>query len=412
MRKVEIIKQKKCRLCKSTEISGILNLGDVPITSYFPKLEEMDPPSAPLHMVICSGCGLIQLQHSVNQDFLFGNVYGYRTGLNTEMVLHVQDLAHQLKAVSGIEAGASVLDIGSNDGTFLNVLIGNRFNLVGIDPNADDMREYYDNEIEIVSNFFSGNNFDKKFDLITSIAMFYDVEDPVSFAKNIESSLAENGIWFFEQSYALTMFENFSFDTICHEHLMYYTVDVLNKILDLANLKIDDIQLSSANGGSVGIFASKKSSNRLVKVNVDDFIQKESARLPNLIANFQLNVRLIKKQVVDFVIGEAASGKSFWCIGASTKGNTILSYFQLNDQVISGIADKNPLKIGRVTPGTRIPIFPKEALVEANPDYAIVLPWHFKKSISENESDYLRNGGKLIFPLPIFQVVEDQIRQD
>lgn len=412
MKKVEIIEQKKCRLCDSTEFRSILNLGDVPITSYFPKVEENDPPSARLHMVICNDCSLIQLQHSVNQDFLFGNIYGYRTGLNSEMVLHVEGLANKLKEVSGIKAGANVLDIGSNDGTFLNKLTGNEFNLVGIDPNADDMSQYYDSEIEVISDFFSGNNFGKKFDLISSIAMFYDVEDPVGFAKDIEFNLADNGVWFFEQSYALTMFENFSFDTICHEHLMYYTVSTLNKVLDLANLKIDDIQLSSANGGSLGIFASKKSSNRVVNVDVDDFIQSESARLPNLIANFQLNVRLIKKQVVDFVIGEAACGKSFWCIGASTKGNTILSYFQLNDQVISGIADKNPLKIGRVTPGTRIPIFPKEALVEANPDYAIVLPWHFKRSISENESEYLRNGGKLIFPLPIFQVVEDQIRQD
>lgn len=406
MKKVTILKHEKCRLCDSPTLLSILDLGEIPITSYFPKVEEIDPPSAPLHMLVCSDCGLIQLQHSVNQDFLFGNIYGYRTGLNLEMVSHVEALAFQLQQASGIKSGGNVLDIGSNDGTFLNTLKGNEFSLVGIDPNAEDMREYYTSEIEIIPEFFTGNIRGRKFDLITSIAMFYDVEDPVTFAKNIETSLTENGLWFFEQSYAVTMFENFSFDTICHEHLMYYTLKTLYRILNEANLKIDDVQLSAANGGSIGIYASKKSSSRKPKVDVHELMRIESLKLPNLISNFKINVGLIKEEVMSFVRTEALEGKTFWCIGASTKGNTILSYFGLNASVISGVADKNPLKLGRTTPGTRIPIFPKEALVEANPDYAIVLPWHFKKSISENESEYLRKGGKLIFPLPSFQLVE------
>jgi ABC-type Fe3+-hydroxamate transport system substrate-binding protein len=141
-------------------------------------------------------------------------------------------------------------------------------------------------------------------------------------------------------------------------------------------------------------------------VNLREFLEVESTKLPKLISNFKQNLSAIKEQIVSFVQAQVAEGKSFWCIGASTKGNTILSYLGLDSSVILGIADKNPLKLGRVTPGTRIPIYSKEALAEVNPDYAIVLPWHFKKSISENESDYIGNGGKLIFPLPRFQVLE------
>ena len=405
MKNVVIVEVENCRLCNSAKLKSILNLGDVHITSYFPRINELDPPVAPLHMLICEDCGLIQLQHSVNQDFLFGNVYGYRTGLNTEMVTHVEGLALKLK--NFLEPGSNVLDIGSNDGTYLNMLIGNGYNLVGIDPNAEDMKDYYKGGIELITNFFTKEIVSpKKFDLITSIAMFYDVEDPVLFAKDIESCLTNDGVWFFEQSYAVSMFENLSFDTICHEHLMYYTVKTLNKVLSSANLKIDDIQLSNANGGSIGITASKKSSNRIAEVNVDEFIKNESLRLPQLISDFESKVSLQKNRLVNFVSGELKKGKTFWCIGASTKGNTILSFFQLDGSAISGIADKNPLKLGRVTPGTRIPIFAKESLLEANPDYAIVLPWHFKRSIIENESEYLRNGGQLIFPLPIFQVLD------
>lgn len=405
MKKVEIITKKECRLCRSIELSSVLDLGDVPITSYFPKIDESDPPSAPLHMLMCNNCGLIQLKHSVNQNFLFGNNYGYRTGLNVEMVSHVEALALKMKRVCGLEAGANVLDIGSNDGTFLNKLAGNGYNLVGIDPNAEDMRQYYDREIEVISAFFGDEVLGRKFDLITSIAMFYDVEDPIQFAKNIESSLTDNGIWFFEQSYAVTMFENSSFDTICHEHLMYYTVNAIRRILDSANLSINQIQLSKANGGSIGIVASKKSSKHTESADLHKFIELEILKLPMLISSFENNIKTIRDQMKTFIAEQVALGKTFWCIGASTKGNTILSYFKLDSLVISGIADKNPLKLGRVTPGTRIPIFSKEALLEASPDYAIVLPWHFKKSICENEREFIKNGGRLVFPLPSFQVL-------
>ena len=411
MKKVIVTEITSCRLCGNSNLESILDLGNISVTSYFPLKDEVDPPKAPLEMIICSECGLIQLRHSVNQDFLFGNIYGYRTGLNTEMAAHVQSLALHLKDFCGLNDASRVMDIGSNDGTFLNMLAGSSMQLVGVDPNSIDMKEFYSSGITIIPEFYSQSIMpDTQFDLITSIAMFYDVEDPIAFATDIESNLAPDGIWFFEQSYAVTMFENNSFDTICHEHLMYYTLRSLNRVLTSANLKIINIKLSSANGGSIGIYAAKKTSVRQTEVNIDELLKIENEKLPTLVSNFRTSVENLKHEVQKFVSEQIELGKTIWGIGASTKGNTILSYFELDASCIQGIADKNPLKLGRVTPGTRIPIFPKENIERLKPDYAIVLPWHFKKSITSNEETYLKSGGKLVFPLPNLTIVEDSSR--
>lgn len=408
MKKVVVTEINSCRLCGKSRLESILNIGDTSVTSYFPLREEVDPPKAPLEMLICSDCGLIQLRHSVNQEFLFGNIYGYRTGLNTEMAAHVQSLALHLREFCGLNDTSKVMDIGSNDGTFLNMLAQDSMQLVGVDPNSLDMKEFYSPGITIIPEFYSNKILpNTKFDLITSIAMFYDVEDPITFASDIENNLALDGVWFFEQSYAVTMFENNSFDTICHEHLMYYTLRSLNRVLTSANLKIINIKLSSANGGSIGIYATKMSSNRQTEVNIDKLLKIENEKLPALLTNFKTSVENLKIEVQKFVSEQIQLGKTIWGIGASTKGNTILSYFELDSTHIQGIADKNPLKLGRVTPGTRIPIYPKENIEKVKPDFAFVLPWHFKKSITSNEEAYLKSGGKLVFPLPNLTIVED-----
>jgi hypothetical protein len=188
---------------------------------------------------------------------------------------------------------------------------------------------------------------------------------------------------------------------------MYYTLKTIKQLLESANLKIYNTQLSDANGGSIGIFACKQSSDHKSEVDLDQLINLESQKLPRLLVHFRENVQKLKETVVSFLVSEKLKGKTIWGIGASTKGNTILNFFGLDAELVSAIADKNPLKLGRVTPGTRIPIKPKESLLEANPDFAIVLPWHFRKSITENEQKFLNKGGKLLFPLPDFTIVDN-----
>ena len=398
----------KCRICTDTQLNEILDLGLSEISSYFPKSDEADPPRAPLVLVQCGNCGLVQLQHNVDQDFLFGNTYGYRTGLTPTMQSHVESLARWLSEAYRIVPGSKVLDIGSNDGTFLNILADQELELYGVDPNYDDMAHYYRDNILGKKAFFDANLFvGLKFDLITSIAMFYDINDPVNFALQIKSVLSKNGIWFLEQSYLMDMLENNSFDTICHEHLMYYSLDSLSRVMSSAELKIIGIRRSMANGGSLGIVVSHVDSNFETDEMVESLLSMERNTQHNLISNFKAEVLLLRSKIEEMILQIRSEGKTIWGVGASTKGNTILNFLGLNSLTIGAIADKNLLKLGRVTPGTRIPIVEAEDLRNARPDYAIVLPWHFRNFIIEDEKEYLNLGGKLIFPLPNLDIVSN-----
>ena len=396
----------KCRVCDDSQLSEILNLGLSEISSYFPRLDEVDPPCAPLVLVQCSKCSLVQLLHNVDQDFLFGNTYGYRTGLNPSMQRHVESLARWLSETYRIVPGSKVLDIGSNDGTFLNTLADQELELYGVDPNYDDMAHYYKKNISGKKAFFDANLFvGLKFDLITSIAMFYDVNDPVSFAVQIKSVLSKNGIWFLEQSYLIDMLENNSFDTICHEHLLYYSLDSLSRIMNSAELKIIGVRRSRANGGSLGIVVAHLDSEFEADEMVETLQNTERNIQRNLISNFKTEVLKLRNEIYEMILQIKSEGKTIWGVGASTKGNTILNFLGLDSLIITAIADKNLLKLGRVTPGTRIPIVEAKDLRNFRPDYAIVLPWHFRSFIIEDEKEYLNSGGKLIFPLPKLDIV-------
>jgi SAM-dependent methyltransferase len=400
---------KSCRLCGSSNLSSIINLGMIEITSYFPQPEEKDPEKAPLHLILCEACTLLQLQHTVDQNFLFGNIYGYRTSLNEEMVDHVQGLAKYLEYSACLNLSDSVLDIGCNDGTFLNQLSQKGYNLIGIDPNASDMSQWHSSEIYSITDFFSASYFvATKFKLVVSIAMFYDVSDPMGFAKEVKSILHEDGVWFLEQSYVLDMLMNFSFDTICHEHLMYYSVTTLDKIMKMVGLEIIDIIPSTANGGSIGLLVGHTGKHS-VSSEILRILTLEAEQLQLLLERFVTGLGKLKVEICSFLNELQFDEQEIWCIGASTKGNTILNYLGLDRNLITAIADKNPLKNGRVTPGTRIPIRSAKSLNESNCRYALVLPWHFKKSIVESEREFLQKGGKLIFPLPQLEIVEYDI---
>jgi len=395
-----------CRVCKEPVLIEILDLGLSEISSYFPLLRESDPPRAPLILVECAECGLVQLKHNVDQDFLFGNTYGYRTGINPSMQSHVEGLAVWLTDTYNIQPGAKVLDIGSNDGTFLNKLVDKDFRLYGVDPNYEDMAHFYSPHIIGKKAFFDAKLFaGLKFDLITSVAMFYDVNDPVDFACQIRSLLSESGIWYLEQSYLIDMLQNNSFDTICHEHLLYYSLETLSRIMGKAGLKVVGINRSKANGGSLGIAVAHIDSEMKVDAEIQKLLSKEIEMRRELIINFTSEVQRLKAEINKVISEIIEQGKSIWGVGASTKGNTILSFLGLDSTKITAIADKNPLKLGRVTPGTRIPIVAADELYRVKPDYALVLPWHFRDFIIEDERNYLKTGGELMFPLPNLEII-------
>ncbi len=397
---------KVCRVCKHKDLELVLDLGQSEISSYFPLIHESDPPKAPLVLTECMNCGLVQLKHNVDIGFLFGNVYGYRTGLNPSMQLHVESLADWLCETFDIPSSGKILDIGSNDGTFLNRLCGGDFRLYGVDPNYEDMKHHYNPRIIGEKAFFDSRLFSGiKFDLITSIAMFYDVDDPVDFARQIASILNKNGMWYLEQSYLPDMLRNKSFDTICHEHLLYFSLESISNIMESVGLKVVAYKKSRANGGSLGVVVTHFDSEIQADKEIQDLLTKEIAEKKDLMLSFKTEVFQLKTQINQLISRIREDGESIWCVGASTKGNTILSFLGLDATTIGAIADKNPLKLGRVTPGTRIPIVSAEELFKMKPNYALVLPWHFRDFIVRDEQKYLSSGGKLIFPLPNLEIV-------
>jgi hypothetical protein len=317
----------------------------------------------------------------------------------------VESLADWLKAKALLDMKSSVLDIGSNDGTLLNRIGSQCSTRIGVDPNGNDMKQFYDKDIKVVADFFSAELFSGlKFNLITSVAMFYDIEDPIRFAKGIKSILASNGYWFLEQSYALDMLKNNSFDTICHEHLIYYSLTSLKFIMDAADLEIVEIKPSVANGGSMGILVTHKNKFNTNK-EISKIINDEKILLMSLVEKFKVQVPLIRSTLQSYLNIIKSQGANIWCVGASTKGNTILNYLNLDHSIITGISDKNSLKLGRVTPGTRIPIYPAKDLFLSNATHAMVLPWHFRAFIVKDEANFLQRDGALIFPLPSPEIV-------
>jgi hypothetical protein len=285
--------------------------------------------------------------------------------------------------------------------------------LTGIDPTGAKFKKYYPSHIGLIPDFFSFENVNKKFPgrkakVITSIAMFYDLEDPITFVKNIHAALAEDGIWVFEQSYLPSMLETNSYDTICHEHLEYYALHQIKYMMDKVGFKIIDVELNDVNGGSFRITVAKNNSGYVANKSVSECTANEKKLQMDTLKpyeEFRKNVEAHKQKLVALIDEITKTGKRIFGYGASTKGNVILQYCGLSVKDIPFIAEVNEDKFGSFTPFTHIPIISEKEARAMKPDYFLVLPWHFRKGILEKEKEFLRSGGKFIFPLPKIEIV-------
>jgi hypothetical protein len=403
----------KCRISKSTNLIKVLSLGEQFLTGVFPKDKNEIITKGPLDLVWCPDSGLLQMKQSYSLDEMYGDNYGYRSGLNASMVKHLTNKIHTLEKLVNLNQSDLVIDIGSNDATSLKAYTGNH-RKVGIDPTGLKFKEFYTNEISLIPTFFSALEFKKHFPnekakIITSIAMFYDLEDPRSFVEDINECLTEDGIWHFEQSYMPSMLRTNSYDTICHEHLEFYSCKVVKKLLEDCGMRILDVQMNSINGGSFSITASK--TNAPYKSNtpiIDWMIQQEDDMgldTPKPYREFEDRVFKHRKNLIDLIDALVADGKKVIGYGASTKGNVLLQFCNFTSKQIPFIAEVNEEKFGSFTPGSNIQIISEKEAKDMNPDYFLVLPWHFKNSILERESEYIKNGGKFIFPLPEIEII-------
>jgi hypothetical protein len=407
------MKINNCRSCGSNKLVNCLNLGKQALTGIFPKNKNQKITSGNLSLLFCNNCNLLQLSENFNRNQMYGINYGYKSSLNPTMVTHLKNKAIQLQKIANLSVNDIVVDIGSNDGTFLSFFNKNNC-LIGIDPTIQKFKSNYKKNIIQIADFFSESILkkylpNKKLKLITSVAMFYDLEDPLLFAKEIYNNLDGNGLWHFEQSYMPSMIKNVSYDTICHEHLEYYSLKTVKYILDKANFKIVDIQLNQINGGSFALTVAKKNSKKFDKSNLIDWLlKKEEIFNFNSIKTIKLfaeNVHKHKKLFRDLILNLNDMNKKIIGYGASTKGNVILQFCGINNKLMPYIVDVNPDKRNKYTPGTNIKIINDLDLKKKKFDYLIVLPWHFRDFVIEKEKNYLKEGKKLIFPLPEIEII-------
>lgn len=417
---MHLIHRTSCRVCGSSALTKVIDLGEQYLQGSFVKPGKELPPMRriPTILVRCDpmrdekACGLLQMAHSVPPTILY-SAYWYRSGTNRTMRDHLQGIADEAAAMIE-KRDARVLDIGCNDGTLLSSY-PKGFVKFGIDPS--DVAQEVRGDITVVQDTFPSGKLDqeaqqKPFDVITAIAMFYDLEDPVAFVRSIKRSLAPDGIWIFEMSYMPTMLKMNSYDTICHEHLEYYSLAVIENVLSRAGMKVVRVAMNDINGGSIRCYATHAESFRFTKkeyarsleaLRQEEFDLELDTDRPY--RNFQERINVHREELTSTLRKLKTTGKRIHIYGASTKGNTILQWCGIDRFIIDYAAERNPDKYGARTLGTDIPIISEEESRAMKPDHYLVLPWHFKKEFLERERETIARGTSLIFPLPTIEVV-------
>lgn len=413
--------RKTCRVCGSSALTPVIDLGEQHLQGSFVKPGKEEPPlrKIALSLVRCDptkdekACGLLQMEHTVPPEVLY-SAYWYRSGTNQTMRNHLQEITEEAASLIN-KSNARVLDIGCNDGTLLKCYPP-EFIKFGVDPS--DVAQEITGDITAIQDIFPSEELTKalqgeKFDIITSIAMFYDLEDPVSFCKEIKKSLASDGLWVFEMSYMPSMLKMNSYDTICHEHLEYYSLAVLEYIVKQAELKIVDASLNDINGGSIRCYATHldnfafkkpEAVTRIKLLRQAEFDLELDTDKPY--KHFQDRINVHKEQLLSLLKMLKKEGKSIHIYGASTKGNTILQWCGIDNRIIDVAAERNPDKYGAYTLGTDIPIVSESDSRKMKPDYYLVLPWHFKEEFLKREQETLNSGVGLIFPLPNLEIIK------
>lgn len=411
---MHIRKRTTCRVCGSASLKKVIDLGPQYLQGSFVKPGKEMPSTRKIDctLVRCNpetdenACGLLQMEHSVPPEILYA-AYWYRSGTNNTMRNHLKGIVEAVTAIIRKEK-ASVLDIGCNDGTLLGYYPESYIKF-GCDP-SDVAQEV--KIAKVVQDIFPSEQLfqlleGQQLDVITSIAMFYDLESPVDFVKGIKRFLAPNGVWVFEMSYMPRMLELDSYDTICHEHLEFYSLAVLEKICAMGGMKIFKISFNEINGGSIRCYATHKEyGGHDEKANyalINETRQKEfdlELDTDKPYTSFQERITVLKKELHALLVQLKQEGKKVHVYGASTKGNTILQWCDIDNSLVDYAAERNPDKYGAFTLGTNIPIISEAESRAMNPDYYLVLPWHFKAEFLERESEALSKGTGFIFPVP------------
>jgi hypothetical protein len=412
----------KCRIDNNESLVKLFSLGDVYVSDFIP----MDAKSSeygtktPLTLCLSKKTGLVQLEDTADFDKMYKR-YWYHSGTNKTMTEELHGIVNSVNSLFKVNKDDVWVDIGCNDGTLLS-FVQKDVMRIGFDPAKNNCQKAYNHANVVVEDYFNApayyNSSKKRAKVITSIAMFYDLPDPKKFCNDIYDVLETDGLWVIQMSYLPLMLDQLAFDNICHEHLEYYSLESLKYLLDQTGFKIVDCQLNDINGGSFRIYIQKSIATEtsfatapyrdVCRFRIESVLNHESNYYlldPDTYHNWFTSVEELKHQTVSFIKEVTAQGKSVWAYGASTKGNTLLQYFGLDSTLIKGIAERQPQKFGLKTIGSEIPIYSEEYVRAQNPDYMLVLPWHFINEFKMREAEFLDRGGKFIVPCPRFEVI-------
>lgn len=373
-----------------------------------------------LDLILEQSTGAVRLEKDAPNESMWGK-YWYRSGINSTMTKELGNIVNEICSRVKYKSGDIWLDIACNDGTLMRQ-IPNEFIKVGIDPCDDSFYEESSKHGRVVQDYFSYDAYSKfgigKAKVITTIAMFYDLDNPTPFIEDVCNVLEDNGVWVLQMSYTPLMLKQLAFDNICHEHRYYYSLRTIQNLFSKHGLKIVDCELNDTNGGSFRVYVQKNVADinsfgtaplrDVCKFRMDSILSLEETiniESPEVWARFQTEIEELKTQTVTFIKEQVANGKVIYGYGASTKGNTLLQYFGLDHTLITAMVERSPYKYGLKTVGTDIPIISEEEMRRDKPDYMLVLPWHFINEFVIREEEFLNQGGKFIVPCPKFEII-------
>lgn len=399
----------KCRSCFSKKLINILSLGNQYLSDFSSSDEK--PEKYPLELVLCRVCNLLQLKHTVPPLSLYTERYGYRSGINKTMRDELKEIVDKSLKKIKLPKRLIALDIGANDGTLLSNYKKSVLR-IGVEPVkkfADECKKYAD---IVINDFFSYKPCaqrlkNKKAHIITAISCFYDIANPNQFLSDVKKILDKNGIFVVQQNYLAGMLKQNAFDNVVHEHLEYYSLLSLEYLLNRHDLEVFDVELSDINGGSFRTFISHKGRMRIKKSVLKLRNQEKKLELnkSKVYKDFTKRVKKAKKDLYGLLKKLKSKGKCIYLYGASTRGNTLLQFCDLDNKLISAAAERNKEKWGKKIASLGIPIISEEQARKEKPDYMLVLPWFFKEEFLKREKDYLKSGGHFIFPLPKVKIV-------
>lgn len=403
-----------CRVCYFNQLSPLFSIGEQFVNNFVNKEDAGKGIKAPLELVMCENCSLVQLKHTAPQELLYSGYYWYKSNVTETMRKALREITQKAEEKFNLQAGDVVLDIGSNDGTLLRTYAVPGLITVGVEPAKNLAEEGATGITQFISDFWNYENYlqkvGKRAKVITAIGMFYDMEDPNQFIADIEKALTKDGVFIAQLMCLKNMLDSNDVSNLCHEHLEYYSFSSLEFLFNKHGLKIFDVEINAVNGGSYRVYAKKNGAPVVAPEGAEERIRgvredEKELQSKDVFLDFFNRIEENKKKCVDFIKREVAKGKKVWVYGASTKGNVILQYYGLDHSLIEAASERSPWKWGKYTVGTMIPCVSEEEARRRQPDYFLVLPYAFFNEMYEREEEWRNKGGKFLVPLPLFRVV-------